>query len=772
MSTAGPTQVMEQPAYVRILTLNGGGARCWSALLILEKVMKNVSRSGQSEVAKPCEYFHLIVGSEWGAVLAVLLGRLRLSVKDCQNWLRRLHYPLNWSILRILPGVTTQRSKYYKQKFRELICQYFPESQGDLPFYDGTRPEDHAVTLVLATDPANVIKPRRFRCYPGTEDAFEEPDMSTPIWKVALAAIATPLDLDPVTFPASDSRSEYSCIASSLAGFSNPSWIGLLEAQTHFSPNSVHTVLNIGCGGEIPSNWPMSLGNPLPVIRGIALTKMIIGQVNDASGAAAHQMMRESANLGFYYQYLAAPTVDTSYYNWSEQSRKQMEERTEKYLVKPEIKELVTAVAKKLVKLADVRNMIPDTSRPSNHVPRTRDRRLGPPLIDIEEEPLVDGQEASQMLRNESRATLESPLRLPSRGPTSKAGQLQHPDLDAGRWLLEFKKTLDLLDCYDEASPSVRVAILDTGIDSEHPWIRKHWKHRSRLPHYKEFTMSANLEEPIPTDETGHGTHMAGLILQTAPEVDLYVLRVFTDRNFVGGKDSVAMARVREAMLYAVDTLEVNVISMSFAFEGGNDNALDSAITRAMEKNVTMLAAASNSGNEKGTYYPACDRRVFRVNSVNAWGNRMYYNPQAGLDDNNDNLAILGVDILSTWPMHLPGGYQEPGKEGNWKQSSGTSCSTAILSGIAALTIDFGRILRARPEFQANSREAAKIWKYVDRPQGLRYLFWQMAGGRNNRTSDQFSDVRPWRLLSIEKDISEIGKLYLDALRLGREGMA
>jgi hypothetical protein len=26
----------------------------------------------------PCEYFHLIVGSEWGAILAILLGRLRL----------------------------------------------------------------------------------------------------------------------------------------------------------------------------------------------------------------------------------------------------------------------------------------------------------------------------------------------------------------------------------------------------------------------------------------------------------------------------------------------------------------------------------------------------------------------------------------------------------------------------------------------------------------------------------------------------------------------
>jgi hypothetical protein len=220
-----------------------------------------------------------------------------------------------------------------------------------------------------------------------------------------------------------------------------------------------------------------------------------------------------------------------------------------------------------------------------------------------------------------------------------------------------------------------------------------------------------------------------------------------------------------------VDTLEVNIISMPFAFEGKNEHALDDAIARAMEKNVVMFAAASNSGHHREDPYPANDRRVFRVNAVDEFGNRMKFNPPAGTDNNNDNLAILGGNLVSTWPMHLYGGHEEPGKEGNWRQSSGTSCSTALLSGVCALTMGFGRILRARPEFRAKSREAMETWAYVDKPQGMRYLFWQMANGRNNRTSDQFSDVRPWRVLSTDKNISGIGKLYLDALQLGKDGM-
>jgi subtilisin family serine protease len=122
--------------------------------------------------------------------------------------------------------------------------------------------------------------------------------------------------------------------------------------------------------------------------------------------------------------------------------------------------------------------------------------------------------------------------------------ELQDTVTGAKRWLADFAKTLDLLDRFDEQYPPVKLAILDTGIDAEHPWIRTHWKHRSNMPHFYDFTTSADPREAVPIDETGHGTHMAGLILQTAPDVDLYVIRVFTNRRFDSCRDSDAMERV------------------------------------------------------------------------------------------------------------------------------------------------------------------------------------------------------------------------------------
>lgn len=235
-------------------------------------------------------------------------------------------------------------------------------------------------------------------------------------------------------------------------------------------------------------------------------------------------------------------------------------------------------------------------------------------------------------------------------------------------------------------------------------------------------------------------------------------------------------SNIKLAISFAVNELRVNIISMSFAFEGAKRNDLDSAIAEAMEKNVVMLAAASNSGHLRKNPYPASDRRVFRVNAVDENGHSLGCNPPAGIDDNNDNLATLGIHPLCPWPEALPGGREEPGLEGYWKLSSGTSSATALMSAICAVTMDFGRVLRAQKQFRSSSREVKETWKYVDRPQGMRFLFWQMARGRNNRTWEQFSYVCPWDLISPEKmsmaeDTSEISKLYIDALQLAREGM-
>jgi hypothetical protein len=280
------------------------------------------------------------------------------SISACRERLRVLRFPYSCGFLRIFPGVSWLRSRDYKYRFRKWIQNLHPESKGELSFQDRDLSKDFALTIVLATDLTCLAEPKVFKSFVSGNN-FGGADTGPPIWQVALAAIATPLDLDPVVFRGENGNRDYTCIASSLAGFSNPSWIGLTEARERFHPNSVETVLNIGCSGHFESRWPDRLGHILPVVRGMALTKMVLGQVNDARPTAVHmespkQMRDESANTSLYYQYFSAPNVNSSYYDWSERTRAQIERGTEVYLRSPEIRGHVRTVAGKLQKLKNL----------------------------------------------------------------------------------------------------------------------------------------------------------------------------------------------------------------------------------------------------------------------------------------------------------------------------------------------------------------------------------------------------------------------------------
>ena len=63
----------------RILSLDGGGVRGLSSLLILREVMEEIGRrAGANETPRPCQYFDLIGGTSTGGLIAIMLGRLQM----------------------------------------------------------------------------------------------------------------------------------------------------------------------------------------------------------------------------------------------------------------------------------------------------------------------------------------------------------------------------------------------------------------------------------------------------------------------------------------------------------------------------------------------------------------------------------------------------------------------------------------------------------------------------------------------------------------------
>jgi patatin-like phospholipase/acyl hydrolase len=73
---------------LRLLSLDGGGVRGLSSLLILQRIMHVVNQrqkagSGGKQSLRPCEYFDIIAGTSTGGLIAIMLGTLRMTVDDC-----------------------------------------------------------------------------------------------------------------------------------------------------------------------------------------------------------------------------------------------------------------------------------------------------------------------------------------------------------------------------------------------------------------------------------------------------------------------------------------------------------------------------------------------------------------------------------------------------------------------------------------------------------------------------------------------------------------
>ncbi len=171
----------------------------------------------------------------------------------------------------------------------------------------------------------------------------------------------------------------------------------------------------------------------------------------------------------------------------------------------------------------------------------------------------------------------------------------------------------------------------------------------------------------------GHGTMTAGLVHLIAPNAKIMPLKAFTAD---GGSD---LFNILRAIRYAADN-GANVISMSFEI-AQNSPGLQNAIQYALSKNVTIVAASGNDGQQI-MVYPAGYNSVVGVGSTsNQDGKSAFTN----FGTNAVYVAAPGEGVITTFP----GGHYAAG----W----GTSFSAPLVAGEAAL------ILQARPSYNPNS---------------------------------------------------------------------
>ncbi|KAF2083634.1 FabD/lysophospholipase-like protein [Saccharata proteae CBS 121410] len=153
MQSPSPEGVSRNPnAPLRLLSLDGGGVRGLSSLMVLEDLMENIMleekrlkkrASNDNTPLKPCDYFDIIGGTSTGGIIAVLLGRLRLDVRSCIKIYSRLAQDIfkndrsiNFFGLKVPIGATRFSGYALEQAIKSALTELGYSE--DEPMWDGT----------------------------------------------------------------------------------------------------------------------------------------------------------------------------------------------------------------------------------------------------------------------------------------------------------------------------------------------------------------------------------------------------------------------------------------------------------------------------------------------------------------------------------------------------------------------------------------------------------------------------------------------------------
>lgn len=290
--------------------------------------------------------------------------------------------------------------------------------------------------------------------------------------------------------------------------------------------------------------------------------------------------------------------------------------------------------------------------------------------------------------------------------PTGGGNNISYDDpLFGQQWGLQTMKLPQLWQQPIITQKRPIIAILDTGVDIDHPDLKANiWTNTKESEGAEDYDDDGNgFKDDLHGwdfvnqtgrigDWNGHGTHCAGIaaavggngigIIGANPDALIMPVTVMQSD---GTGD---VATIIKGIDYAVAN-GADIISMSFG-SYGESKAEEQALGRAYQKAV-LVAAAGNDGKclnhehlEKGQdkpmpMYPASYTFVLGVQAMNGEGNITDW---SNYDDNGPTYSAWGEDKLYNYELLAPGANIESTYTGgNYKSLNGTSMATPMVAG-------------------------------------------------------------------------------------------
>ena len=105
----------------------------------------------------------------------------------------------------------------------------------------------------------------------------------------------------------------------------------------------------------------------------------------------------------------------------------------------------------------------------------------------------------------------------------------------------DFKSQRVKLGIGRDREPKIKTAVLNTGIHIGHPLVHIQFRDAGRIRAYKDFLGGA-----APIDMSGHGTRIAGVIIDLTSNTGLYIARVIEFQKHAAKSDSTVRSKIVE----------------------------------------------------------------------------------------------------------------------------------------------------------------------------------------------------------------------------------
>jgi len=306
---------------------------------------------------------------------------------------------------------------------------------------------------------------------------------------------------------------------------------------------------------------------------------------------------------------------------------------------------------------------------------------------------------------------------------SASAALARHPDVAGVTPDVPIHATLDesgaLINADDAhaltgiTGAGVTVAVMDTGIDTDHPGLADDLTGQACFLIAGGCPQSSGVTGGCPTGATtttgvfaedghGHGTHVSGIIsagghdggqdVGIAPGASVKAFKILND---CGQGDISNIVAAFDAILLSHP--DVDVINMSVG--DGTSNApgtcdtripaMTAAVETARAAGIITFGSSGNSGSKAGIGYPGCISAVVSVGAVyDAAFNQLAWSPCTDINVAPDDVVCFsqsGADL----DLLAPGALVESAFPGGlYLNLAGTSMSSPAAAAVAALVLE------------------------------------------------------------------------------------